>query len=345
MGETLARVCLAAFVAVMVALAPVRASADQGAFDGRDRVVVTVADPRITESSGLAFVSGAIATVNDSGHAAVVYSIDPATGRVFRATRFASVQTDVEALAPAGPTSVWVGDIGNNDGSRKTLSVTKVSLDGTGDPSSAATYSLRYPRGVHLDAEALLSEPHTGRLYVVSKRVTGGTVFALPEELDANSPNQLTPLGDVGPLVTDGAFLPGGDFIVLRGYARATVYTFPGLSAVGSFALPHQRQGEGLALQNARTLLLSSEGPKQAILRVTIPRSIVTAMQHHQPSIEPATSPSAGPTDALPQAPAGAVGDGDHAGVSPLAAGLGVAAVVAAAVGGLVIVRRRRTPR
>src|SRR5690349_17794369 len=69
------------------------------------------ADPAIVESSGLAVVSGAFVTVNDSGDSARVFSVDPRTGRTVGVTQWAGEAVDDEALAPAAdPGFVWVGD-------------------------------------------------------------------------------------------------------------------------------------------------------------------------------------------------------------------------------------------
>ena len=83
-----------------------------------------------------------------------------------------------------------------------------------------------YPDGLR-DAEALLAHPVTGRLYVVSKVVFGGTIYEAPERLGTGSPNRLRALADVTGLVTDGAFFPDGRNLVLRTYTKALVYGSP----------------------------------------------------------------------------------------------------------------------
>ncbi len=44
-------------------------------------------------------------------------------------------------------------------------------------------YDLVYPDGPH-NAETLMTDPTTGRLYVATKEVLGGTLYAAPSNLD-----------------------------------------------------------------------------------------------------------------------------------------------------------------
>ena len=111
-------------------------------------------------------------------------------------------------------------------------------------------YDLVYPDGAH-DAETLLADPATGRLYVATKWVLGGTLYAAPETPRPRRPNRLEPVGDVLPIATDGAFFPDGQHLVIRNYSVAAVYAFPSLEKVGTFPLPAQAQGEGIAVDGA----------------------------------------------------------------------------------------------
>lgn len=348
MREVLAGLGVAAGLLVAGLAVSPAAAADEGGEPERDEVT-RISDPAITESSGLALISGTLVTVNDSGGRAVLYSVDPGTGRTFRTTRFAVRQVDVEAIAPADDVSVWVGDIGNNDGSRPFVTATLVALDGSGSPQTAQTYRLTYPDGIRTDAETLLCDPVTGRIYLVGKRPTGGTVYAAPETLDPDRPNRLEAVGDVAPLITDGAFLPDGHHVVLRQYGRAIVYTFPELDEVGAFALPQQRQGEGIAVVDESTLLLSSEGPNQAVLQVTVPDDVLTAIVETTPSESPSATTSPSDSASASAEPGPPTGDGDPAAddvsegdLTTVMMVLGGVVVVAAV--GLVLVLRRRYP-
>jgi hypothetical protein len=261
--------------------------------------VFSFQDSDIIESSGLVVVGDLVVTTNDSGDTGRVFAVDPADGRTVSTTKWEDDPTDVEALAPDGHRGVWVGDIGDNTESRDTVQVADVQVtdhDATVDPT---VYDLAYPDGSH-DAETLMTDPTTGRLYIATKGVLGGTLYAAPAKLSPDRVNRLEPVGEVLPIATDGTFLPDGKHVVVRNYGLAVVYAFPSLEKVAQLELPEQEQGEGLAVDSDGTLLLSSEGLHSPVLRVgtpalsdasrpsTAPTPSVTPQTQPQQSTEPA---------------------------------------------------------
>ena len=264
------------------------------AADDDARPVLRFADPQIVESSGLVATGGLVVTVNDSGDAARVFAVDPADGSTVGVTRWAGEPVDVEALAPAGPGDVWVGDIGDNTATRDSIRVTRVPVGRGERRVEGAAYDLAYPEGA-VDAEALLAHPDTGQLLVVTKSVLGGRVYVAPERLRADRVNRLRPLGGVMPLVTDGGFLPDGRHLVLRDYGRAVVYSFPQLAVIGDFALPEQSQGEGLAVTGRDRLLVSTEGVRAPVHAVNLPARAARASEEADDGGANGESPSTSP--------------------------------------------------
>jgi hypothetical protein len=265
-------------------------------------VLFTFADPEIAESSGLVDAASVVYTVNDSGSGPVLYGVDPATGRTATRTTYTSDDVvDVEALAPGRGGTVWVGDVGDNGADRDGVALYRVRPGGTGD---AARLDLRYPDGPR-DAETLLAHPRTGRLFVVSKNVFGGTVYAVPPGARPGAPVTMRPFAQVPGLVTDGAFLPDGEHVVLRGYGTATVLTFPAFEVTGTVDLPEQRQGEAISAGRAGRVLVSSEGVGTDVLRVRLPGHLTTPAPEPTPSpssaAEPSGRPTAGATDEQPR--------------------------------------------
>ena len=258
-------------------LVPFLLGAAAGAPDAADRPAFRFADPEIVESSGLVVLpgrgpgSGLVVTTNDSGDAGRVFTVDPATGATVGVTSWATDPEDVEALAPAGPGHVWVADIGDNRHARDSVDVLRVPV-GRGDRAvEPEAYELTYPDGSH-DAEALVSHPVTGQLFVITKGVFAGTVYAAPPRLRADRPNRLTEVGDAPGIVTDATFLPGGGGVVMRTYSAAHLAAFPSWQPVESWPLPDQDQGEGVALAGS-DLLVSTEGARSQVLRVDLPAS------------------------------------------------------------------------
>lgn len=342
--------------------------------DADSSVLFRFASSEIEESSGLVWRDGLVVTTNDSGDEGRVFAVDPGTGETVGTTTWVSAggdsdaPVDVEALAPAGPGAVWVGDIGDNLRARDVVAAYRVPV-GRGDRTATPTpVLLRHPDGPR-DAETLLAHPRTGRLYVVTKGVLGGVLAAAPTRL---RPGRVHALRDVGPvlaLATDGAFLPDGRHLVLRGYARAVVYAWPSLRPVGEVDLPAQEQGEGLAVTPDGRLLLSSEGLRQPVLEVTLPPRVRRALRAPDASASPGSgasagaepTPTAGPNSAPPSASgfpeASGAGDepdpGDAGGADAddrslmarapvLLVGLGVLVGLVALGGGMAALRARR---
>ncbi len=249
-----------------------------GAASGDDQDVDTafvLRDGEIVESSGLAVVDSLVVTTNDSGDRGRVFSVDPVSGETVGVTSWAGDPIDVEALAPAGPDHVWVGDTGDNRRVRDSIQVLRV-LVGRGEiEADPQTYELVYPDGPH-DAEALLAHPLTGGLFIVTKGVFSGSVYAAPTPLRPDQPNLLRRVAEAPGIVTDAAFLPGGGAVVMRTYASAHVARFPSWEPVTSWSLPPQDQGEGVAVTGA-DLLISTEGVRSSVLRVPLPRAARTA--------------------------------------------------------------------
>jgi len=243
-------------------------------------------DPAITESSAIVEVGRGAArrvlTINDSGDGPTVYVVDPRTGQTTGESTYSGDAVDVEALTEGPGGEVWVGDIGDNGGVRAGVQVYRLPALRDGDREVPSTrYDLAYPGGAR-DAEALLVHPRTGQVFVVSKGILGGQVFAGPRRLRSARPNALRAVGRAPGIVTDGAFFRDGRHVVLRDYSRAYVLDTTRLPwrRVGGFELPDQPQGEGVAVRrDGRSLLISSEGAGEPVQVVQIPRRVLQAMR------------------------------------------------------------------
>jgi hypothetical protein len=283
--------------------------------------VVSLRDPRITESSGLVDLGSSWVTTNDSGDSAQVFLVSPTTGQTIGISHFHSTVVDVEALAPAGRNAVWVGDIGDNAGNRKSVSVFKV-LVGPGRVDVAPPrYRLVYPKG-HPNAESLFVDAH-GRLYVVTKSFTGGVVYRAPTRLSAKQNNRLMEVGHVAEFATDAALTNDGKHVIVRGPALARVYTVPGFQPVATFRLPPQPQGEGISVGPTGVVRVSSEGAHTAVRRVGLPAAVAAelnpaAASSPSPSPSPSASPSASPTPTPSPSPSPRASGKDSSGIGDI---------------------------
>lgn len=97
-----------------------------------------------SESSGLEYFDGDILSHNDGGNGAELFVLDSATGTIKQTIYIDNYpNTDWEDIS-ADQEYVYIGDVGNNDGSRKNLKILKIKRS---DISKSAV--------VHVNAEAI----------------------------------------------------------------------------------------------------------------------------------------------------------------------------------------------
>jgi hypothetical protein len=222
------------------------------------RLLFRLADPRINEASGIAAgitSPGVVYVHNDSGDAPRFFALDARTGAtlaVYTVPGAAALDWEDIAVAPdaRGVPSVWLGDIGDNNGVRREIQVYRVDeprVDPTrrdvAVPSSPAeVWRLRYPDGA-VDAESLAVAPD-GTPYVVTKSLLGSsTVFAAPRQARAGRIQQLRRLGSIqfaltstpgpfslaGHLMATGADVSrDGSLLTVRTYTDAYLWRLRG---------------------------------------------------------------------------------------------------------------------
>ena len=204
-------------------------------------------DAAIVEASALVVDDGLFLTTNDSGDTGRVFAVD-GSGHTVGVTHWSEDPTDTEALAPAGHGYVWVGDIGDNLGRRSSITIARIPV-GRGDRTvHPTTYRLVYPDGA-TDAETLLRDPATGRLYLASKNVFGGVLYAVPRASRRLRAEPADP-GRTGAADRHRRrrSSPTASTWSCATTPRRSSTPGPSLQPVGSFPLPHQRQGEGIAV-------------------------------------------------------------------------------------------------
>ncbi|PTT41730.1 hypothetical protein DBR28_03675 [Chryseobacterium sp. HMWF028] len=85
-------------------------------------------DDKIEETSGLNILNGKLYTFNDSGNPAELFEIDKKSGEIIRTLKTNLINTDWEALTNDGE-NFYIGDFGNNAGTRKDLMIYKVPFE------------------------------------------------------------------------------------------------------------------------------------------------------------------------------------------------------------------------
>jgi hypothetical protein len=222
----------------------------------------TIRSPHVAETSGIAASRqnpGVLWLHNDSGDRPRIFAVS--TDGALRATYEVKGATAVDwedmTLGPGprpGIDYLYVGDIGNNKLRRRSVTVYRFpeprlrEESRMGVTENAEALQMRYPDRAH-DAEALLSDPRSGDLYIVSKASLddGPTlVFRAPFP---HQPGKQIVLEQVASLelaqaryartVTAGDISPKGDMILLRTYTQARIWRRPrGVSIAQALADP-----------------------------------------------------------------------------------------------------------
>ncbi len=301
-------------------------------------------DARLTEISGITWSRrhpGVYWVHNDSGKGPYIYAVDGSTCRTLARVRIGNIGArDIEAIAtgtdPSGRGVLWVGDIGDNRDSWPS-----VRLHAVIEPESlvdqqieAVTYLFTYADMPH-NAESILAEPGSARIWVVTKQLAAGGIWRVA--LANTATTKATRIGGVGGLVTDAAFSPDGTRFVVRDYVSASLFQTPvsaaSLASPIRIDLPLEPQGEAITFTaDGQGLLVASER-ESALWWVPLPGAA-------GPSVT-----SASVTASVPSAAAS--GDADAEGEPIPGPGsarvaLAVVAVVAALVVSIAAARRLR---
>ena len=325
-----------AALAVAGASAGVLSPAPAHAADG-DRTAFTIRDPRITESSGLAASAlhpGVVYTHNDSGGVPKIFALGP-DGRVRAVLTVGGASArDWEAIAlgkdDRGRPAIFVADIGDNlGGAWPYVTVYRIP-----EPARlrsrtlrATAFKIKYADGPR-NAETLMINPKTNRLYIASK-LFGGKIYEAPRRLRTSGFNVMRKVGDAPAIATDGAFSPDGRTCVIRTYFGARLYSVrpdgrPGRT-LKSIDLPVQAQGESVTYTaDGTSLLVGSEGKNQPVYRVPLPDEA-----RPSPAPPPKEAQSAGGTEE------------GHRDATNTRVGLFLALGIAGAVGSGLLRRRR----
>ncbi|MDA0184988.1 hypothetical protein OJ997_32085 [Solirubrobacter phytolaccae] len=233
-------------------------------------------NPAVTELSGLARTrQGTFWTHNDSGDSARVFELGK-TGALVREVQVTGAEAvDWEDIAIRGRT-LYAGDIGDNLGQRKEIVVYEFAIP-EGGTAVATRIALTYPDRPH-DAEALLVDPRTGQLAIVTKNL-GGVADVYTATKSGPLKKAATVELGIGQAITSGDVSADGRTVVLRSYdsafvwrktrkeSLATAFKRDRECTVGADLLD-EGQGESIALsRNGRAFYTLPEGANPTLRR------------------------------------------------------------------------------
>ena len=157
----------------------------------------------VNETSGVIFLNNRLITHNDGGNPNSLYEIDIENGNINRTVTINNASnTDWEDIT-YDDEYIYIGDFGNNEGSREDLKVYRISISDYFDGdnvTNADIINFNYadqtdfsPRDFHnFDAEGLIS--YNNNLYIFTKnRESWGTtnIYKLPKTLGVHVISQV----------------------------------------------------------------------------------------------------------------------------------------------------------
>lgn len=193
---------------------------------------IAVLSDSLEESSGLTNIDGRIFSFNDSGNTSEIFEITPGSSHIKKTFQTGLKNIDWEAMTDDGE-NFYVGEFGNNLGSRKDLKVYQIPFKNDSIiADSIKTFPFFYPEQTdftpknvnnNFDAEAMIFLD--GNIHIFTKEWITNTVshYVIDKNLAENQPAQKMESFETGFVVTDASFFDNKLYVV--GYTKkASVY-------------------------------------------------------------------------------------------------------------------------
>ena len=215
-------------------------------------ILARINSPEINESSGLAVSrcqDNVFWTHNDSGGGPFIYAFDSKgeTLGVWRVLEASNVDWEdmATSVTADGKCYLYIGDIGDNEKKHEVLTIyrfaeptvpansSNLSREKAISIEKADRLTFKYPNTPN-NAEALLVNPLTGSMYVVTKAASGpAEVFRLEAKFNSGETQAAAKVADISlpasPIgfVTGGAISPDGRSLALCDYSAGYEFSLP----------------------------------------------------------------------------------------------------------------------
>lgn len=195
-------------------------------FLGLNKYRISKLPHQLNENSGLTILNGKLYTLNDGGNSAELFALNSDSGAIEHRVLTTLKNTDWEAVA-GDSMSFYIGDFGNNAGSREDLSIYNLPFDRTPPSDSVKTIHFFYPEQTdfrsrlhrhNYDAEAMIF--HNSQLHIFTKEWTSRstTHYTVDPAISGSQTAKKVARYDIGFLVTDAAYFDKKLYLV--GYTK-----------------------------------------------------------------------------------------------------------------------------
>lgn len=251
-------------VALLMALFP---ACQKSTADADSPVAYPMAAGVLEEASGIAdsrLNAGMLWVQEDSGNPPEL-SLLSHQGQFMKSISVKGVvNTDWEDLAlAAGPDPalryLYIADIGDNDQKRERINILRApEVAASATEILAETFQVKYEDGPH-DAEAIIIEPGTLDIYIITKRDAKSGVYIVEYPYSTTSLNIATKAAELpyngvvsAAIQNDGAAVAVKDYLSIRLYTRLPGEKISAVLAKPFTSLPYQveQQGEAICFSN-----------------------------------------------------------------------------------------------
>lgn len=190
---------------------------------------ISYLDERIRETSGLSLMNGRLFTFNDSGNSPELFELDKTTGAIISTIKINVENKDWEALTNDGQ-YFYIGDFGNNSGTRKDLEIYKVPFNKhLSEHASLSLISFEYPEQkefisrntfTDFDAEAMIYLNGKIHLFTKEWKSKSTTHYIIDPNHQDKQQAQKTESFKTNFVVTDASYF--NKKLYLIGYTKKT---------------------------------------------------------------------------------------------------------------------------
>lgn len=190
---------------------------------------VSVLNDSIQETSGLSLFDGKLYTFNDSGNPPELFEIDKTSGKILNTLKTKVENKDWEALANDGE-NFYIGDFGNNTGTRKDLKVYKIPFQNNQLINDSLKVIPFYypeqqdftPKNINTDFDLESMIYLNGKIHIFTKEWSSKstTHFTIDPENFENQSAQKIESYKTGFMISDASYYGKKLFVV--GYTKKT---------------------------------------------------------------------------------------------------------------------------